>query len=90
MPPPDSYLLPSTVELEPLTDGKVKLLVGLADNANRRGHAYAIFGMACGTVSFLGSLGAYVYLVESRHEAAAGIVLGTGVLAIVGRMIRGK
>ncbi len=90
MPQPDKYLLPSTVELKPLTDEKVKLLVGLADGANRRAHAYAIFGMVCGTVSFLGSLGSYVYLVESHHEAAAGVVLGTGVLAIVSRMIRGR
>jgi len=51
---------------------------------------YAIVGMLCGTFSFLGCLGSYVYLVLQHHEVAAEVVLGATVLAIIGRMIRGK
>jgi hypothetical protein len=87
---PDKYLLPSTMELEPLSDEKVRLLVELADSVNRRSNTYSIVGMACGTISFIGCLSSYVYLVAMHHDAAAGVVLGTTVLAIVGRMIRGK
>ena len=87
---PDRSLLPSVAELESLSDEKVKSIVALADNQGRRSNVYALVGMGCGTVSFLGCLGSYVYLVIQHHDAAAGVVLGATVLAIVGRMIRGR
>ena len=46
--------------------------------------------MLCGTFSFLGCLGSYVYLVTHNHDAAAGVILGATVIGIIGRMIRGK
>jgi len=90
MAPPDRYLLPPSSELAPLSDEKVKAVIALADNEGRRSNTYANLGMVCGTVSFLGCLGSYVYLVVQNHDAAAGVVLGTTVLAIIGRMIRGR
>lgn len=90
MAPPTKSLVPTAAELEVLSDEKVKVIILLADHEGRRSSAYSIFGMACGTLSFLGCLGAYVYLVTQNHETAAGVVLGTTVLAIIGRMIRGR
>lgn len=90
MAPPDKYLLPPTSELQALSDEKIKVIAALADADSRRSNGYAIIGMLCGTISFLGCLGSYVYLVAQHHDTAAGVVLGTTVLGIIGRMIRGK
>jgi hypothetical protein len=87
MAPPDRPLLPPSEELANLSDRKVEQVVILLAGYNRRSHFYAILGMACGTLSFLGCLGAYVYLVVQGHPTAAGVVLTTTVLAIIGRMI---
>jgi len=90
MAPPDKWLLPATDDLETLSDEKVKSIVALADSQGSRNYTYAIVGMLCGTVSFLGCLGSYVYLVMQHHDVAAEVVLGATVLAIIGRMIRGR
>ncbi len=90
MAPPDKSLLPPSAELELLSNEKVKVIVALADSESRRSSTYAIVGMLCGTVSFLGCLGSYVYLVMQHHDVAAEVVLGATVLAIIGRMIRGR
>lgn len=87
---PDRTLLPPSAELELLSDEKVKAIVSLADSESRRSNTYAIIGMLCGTVSFLGCLGSYVYLVIQHHDVAAEVVLGATVLAIIGRRIRGR
>jgi hypothetical protein len=90
MAPPDKSLLPPLSELEVLSDEKVRDIIALADSHSRRSNSYAIVGMLCGTASFIGCLSSYVYLVMQHHDAAAGVVLGTTVLAIIGRMIRGR
>lgn len=90
MAPPEKYLLPTSHELEQLTDEKVKALIMLANAESRRSNIYAITGMLCGTCSFLSCLGGFVFLVLHGHETAAGVVLGTTVLATIGRMIRGR
>jgi hypothetical protein len=90
MAPADRYLLPPASELKTLSDETIKSIAALAGADNQRANKYAIVGMLCGTVSFLGCLGAYVYLVMQHHEVPAGLVLGTTVLGIVGLMIRGK
>lgn len=90
MAPSERYLLPTSAELEPLSDAKVKALMVLADHESKRSNLYAITGMLCGTLSFLSCLGSFVFLVLRGHERAAGLVLGTTVLAIIGRMIRGR
>jgi len=90
MAPPDKWLLPTVAELELLSDEKVKTIVALADSQGGRNHTYALVGMLCGTISFLGCLGSYVYLVVQHHDVAAEVVLGATVLAIIGRMIRGR
>jgi hypothetical protein len=68
----------------------VRLVVELADKESQRTAVYALFGMTCGTVSFLGALAFCVYLVMRGHDTAAGLVFGTTVVAIVGHMIRGR
>lgn len=90
MAPPDKYLLPSARELELLSEAKVHELVKLASEESQRELRYATLGMICGTVSFLGCLASYVVLVLENHDRAAAVVLGTTVLAIVGRMIGGR
>lgn len=87
---PEKYLLPTSSELEQLTDEKVKVLVVLADSESRRSTSYAMAGLLCGTGSFLCCLGAFVFLVLHGHDAAAGVVLGAAVLATIGRMIQGR
>jgi hypothetical protein len=54
MAPPVRYLLPSVADLATLSDDSVKAMVALADSEGRRSNGYAIVGMLCGTVSFLG------------------------------------
>lgn len=90
MAPQDKYLLPPPSELQVLSDEMVRVLVSLADAESRRRNLYANLGMICGTVSFLGSLGAYVYLVGLNHEAAAAVVLGATVLAVISTMIKSR
>jgi len=90
MAPPTKSLLPSGKQLDALSEEKVRVIAALAEGESRRSYSYAIVGMVCGTVSFLGCLASYVYLVNQKHDTAAGVVLGTTVLAIIGRMIRGR
>ncbi len=90
MAPPDKYLFPPASELQTLSDEKIKVIAALADADSKRLNGYPIVGMLCGTVSFLRCLGSYVYLVSQHHDGAAGVVLGTTVIGIIGRMIRGK
>jgi hypothetical protein len=90
MAPPDKYLLPPASELQSLSTETIKAIAALADADSRRANGYAIVGMFCGTVSFLGCLGSYVYLVMQHHDTAAGVVLGATVLAVIGRMIHGR
>ncbi len=88
MPPVDRSLLPTPSELVGLSDDQVKSIVSLAAAEGRHTFAYDLAGLLCGTVSFLSALAIFVYLVMHQHEGPAGVVLGTTVLAIVGRMIR--
>jgi len=76
--------------LKELSDEKVKSLVEFSGGQSRESTMYAAVGMLCGTVSFLACLAAYVYLVKANHEVAAGAVLGTSVLGIIGSMIRAR
>ena len=87
---PDKYLLPTSAELEPLSDEKVRILIHLADKDSQRSTSYAVIGMLCGTGSFLACLASYVLLVVHGHDTAAGVVLGATVLGIIGRMIKGR
>jgi hypothetical protein len=84
------YLLPRPAVLKELSDEKLKSLVEFSAAQSRESTAYAMVGMLCGTVSFLSSLVAYVCLVKGNHEVAAGVVLGTSVLGIIGSMIRSR
>ena len=90
MPPPDRGLLPRKSDLQALNDEQVKAVVALVDGQGKRSLTYAILGMICGTLSFLASLAAFVFLVLRGHEQVAGLVLGATIVAIVGRMIQGR
>ncbi len=87
---PTKYLLPSASELAVLSDATAKNVLTVIDSQDQRANAYAVAGLVCGTVSFLGCLASYVYLVMNNHDKAAGIVLGVSVLTLLTRMIRGR
>jgi hypothetical protein len=84
------YLLPATDELSALSDATAAKALEVIDNANRREHSYASLAMACGTVGLLSCVLAFAWLVETGHPEAGGLVLGTGVLAIVGQIINSR
>ncbi len=90
MPPPDKSLLPRKSDLQSLNDEQVRAVVALVDSEGRRGLIYSVLGMVCGTISFLASLAAFVYLVLHGHERVAAVVLGATIVTIVGRMIQGR
>jgi hypothetical protein len=80
-------LLPPASELAKLSDQQAVAVFELVDRANRREHSYALAALLCGTVSFLGVVAGFLYLVVQGHTQAAGVLLGAAVLAIVGQMI---
>lgn len=86
--PGSQSMLPTPTQLQKLSEDKVRLLVGLADKLSHRKATYAIAGLVCGTTSLLAALAGYIHLVEHNHEKAAGVVLGTTVLAVISRMIQ--
>ncbi len=83
-------LLPHADELRSLPLPTVELIIKAVDTENQRGHVYALLGMICGTISFLACIAVFSYLVVHGHPSAAGVILGTGVIAIVGRMIASR
>ena len=87
---PARSLLPSPSQLRNLPEATVQRVIELADQESQRSARYAMFGMACGTVSFLGALASCVYLVMQGHDTAAGLVFGSTVVTIVGNMIRSR
>jgi hypothetical protein len=84
---PTTSLLPPVSELSQLTPDAVQLVIESFNAEHRREHSYAILGMLCGTFSFLGCVASFTLLVMNGHPGAAGVILGTGVLAIIGRML---
>jgi hypothetical protein len=46
--------------------------------------------MGCGTASLLACILAFAYLVMNGHSTEAYVVLGTAVLALIGRMIAAR
>jgi hypothetical protein len=90
MPKTGTYLLPPVAELQLLPPVLAESVIQAVEAENRRAHRYASLGMICGTASFLACIAAFCYLVIESHPAAAGVILGTGVLAIVGRMIAAR
>jgi hypothetical protein len=80
-------LLPPVAQLRQLSDEQAKAVLSAVDRANARSHSYAIAGMVCGTISFLALIASFTFLVMHGHYTAAGGVFGTGVLAIISKMI---
>jgi hypothetical protein len=70
-----------------LTDDQPTALTKLADNHKRQA-AYATLGLVCGGLSFLACIGAFVYLTVQGHRVKAYVVLGTAVLALIGKNLR--
>jgi hypothetical protein len=84
------YLLPATDELSVLSDTTAAKALEVIDNANRREHSYASLAMVCGTLGLMTCVLACAWLAETGHPQAGGLVLGTGVLAIVGQIINSR
>lgn len=80
-------LLPSASDLAKLPVGTAEAVLVVVDLNNRRNHSYAVLGMACSTVCLLGALGSFTYLASTGHPASAGVVLGSTVLTVIGKMI---
>jgi len=83
---PPSYLLPSAQELALLNEHTAKLALEVIDKASSRRHSYAIFGMACGTLSLISSIVAFAFLVHDGHTTEAYIVLGVNVLGLLAQI----
>jgi hypothetical protein len=65
-------------------------MLKVIDNCNRREHSYASLAMVCGTLSLMTCVLVSTFLAETGHPEAGGLVLGTGVLAIVGQIINSR
>jgi uncharacterized membrane protein YjjB (DUF3815 family) len=90
MAPAKDSLLPSPTELARLNDAvAARVIEAVIANLNNN-HRYALTGMICGTASFLGCVGAYVYLVVEGHPKAATVALGAAVLSVIGRMLAAR
>jgi hypothetical protein len=85
--PTERPLLPSATDLAKLPVATAEAVLVLIDSVNRREHSYGILGMVCGTISLLGALASFTYLVMNGHPTSAGIVIGSAVLAVIGKMI---
>jgi hypothetical protein len=90
MPTPDRSLVPKISELSALPPEVAISVIKLANDSDERATKYAIVGMVCGTLSFLGCVADYAYLVMQSHPKAAAVALGTGVLAIIRTMIKSR
>jgi hypothetical protein len=84
------YLLPAADELSVLTDATAAKALDVIDNANRREHSYASLAMVCGTLGLITCVLVFAWLIETGHPQAGGLVMGTGVLAIVGQIINSR
>jgi len=85
----------SLIELTPeifqgLSDKKAAALAQAADALHKRQATYALLGMACGTLTLLACIGAFVYLAIQNHPKEAYVALGTAVLAMIGRIIKAR
>jgi len=83
-------LLPSPADLSALHDAVAVRVVDAAVANLNNNHRYAMTGMICGTISFLGCVAAYVYLVADGHPKAATLALGAAVLSVIGRMLAAR
>lgn len=87
MPKQQTALVPPASELANLSEGQLRPLMDAITKVNTLEHWYAVFGMFCGTLCLLGSLGTFAYLVHDGHPKSAAVVLGTTVLGIIRQMI---
>ena len=90
MPATSKALLPSAADLSTLSDSTAMRVILAVDLQNARAFSYARSGMICGTVSFMACIASFTFLVMHGHATAAGVVLGTTVLGIVGKMIAAR
>ncbi len=73
-----------------VTDATAAKALEVIDHANRREHSYASLAMVCGTLGLMSCILVFAWLVETGHPEAGGLVLETGVLAIVGQIINSR
>jgi hypothetical protein len=87
----DRALLDLTpVEYGQLTDAQAFALKELIQAREDRRARYARLGMMCSTICFVVVTGGYIFLVMEGHNKAALILLGTNVLAFLGRFIKAR
>lgn len=83
-------LLPTVEALREMSESTALAVIRAASDEQRRETHYASLAMVCGTLSFLGCIGAFCYLVAIGQQQSSILVLGAGVLAIVARMISAR
>ena len=59
-----------------------------AEREDQRTFRYAMIGLLCGFIAFLGCLGSYIYFALHAHQVIAGIVLGLWCLAPITDLAR--
>jgi len=74
-------------ELGSLTPQKIQMVMDLIDREGEREFRYAWLSMLSGTVCLLASLAIFTYLVMRGHETAAGVVFGTTIVGLIGKIV---
>jgi hypothetical protein len=57
------------------------------DREGNREFKYATVSMICGVICLLANLGIFTYLVMNNHERAAGVVFGTAIVGLIGKIV---
>jgi hypothetical protein len=82
-----SFLDMTASEFASLSDSKAQALLKVEGDARLRQALHAYFGIFLGTVTYLASLGACIYLAMHGFPKLAAIALGTPVLTVIKRII---
>jgi hypothetical protein len=91
MPFDDTAVVPTPAQLDVYRQIDVNLpalILELRDRSLKREFHYALVALCAGSVSFIGVVGGFIYLVMQQHPAAAASLLGTGVFGMIGAFLR--
>lgn len=74
-------------EFQQLSDSKSVQLLKTATEIQKGKTAHATLGLICGTICYLTSVAACIFLALHGYLKLAGLVLGTPVLTVIKRML---
>ena len=81
---------PKAVDLALLSDASVKVVMDTAAQINAQEARYGIYTMCLAAACFMVCIASFTFLVMNDHATAAGIILGTTVMGVVGQMINAR